>query len=689
MYTNDSFSLEPGRVRQGAVVVNATGERASPETGRYPQLRTPFPVLDEAYAMAVRELDLLRTEDGCWDTGAKWKGVWTRDISYSILLALGLIDPATARACLLKKIGPAGIVQDTGTGGSWPVSTDRMTWIPAAWEIYLATGDRAWLEQIVPILERSLEADRATAFDEETGLFRGESSFLDWRAQSYPGWMECSDIYGSYCLGTNAVHARAWALAGQCAQTLGRDDRPFTAMARKVADGINRSLWDSAHGRMGGFLYGRHHALLSNRVESLGSALCVLFGLVDDKRAGSLMAQLPLEPFGVPCFHPHIPGLPPYHNRGVWPFVVAYAGWAAARTGHEEVVRHTVACLIRAALLFGSHKENMVAETGGAIGTCINSDRQLWSVAGMMAAVYRILFGLQAEPGRLVLRPCIPAAWAGRYELKGFPWRGSTLDLVVEGSGRHVASCRLDGQARPEASLPADLSGHHRLELVLQAADEGQPLPVRRVQVDYTPATPHVWVDNNTVRWIPVERAVVYRILINGTEVAETQEAQIPIPATLPVTAELQVIALDREQRASFASAPVTLREEVVRAGPGDQAPVRLEPRPDQRVIIPFTLPAEGRYAVAGRYANGQNDSEHDNKCAVRTLLVDGRPAGKLVMPQRGKDRWDDFGHTFPLKLHLAAGPHQAEIRYAETDRNMNGEVNEALLSGLRITRLS
>lgn len=688
MNKNHAFSLEPNRVRQGALLVSVSDETSAGAEARYPRVHTPFPVLDEAYRLALRELDLLRTEDGCWDTGALWKGVWTRDISYSVVLSLGLLDPATARASLLKKTGPIGIIQDTGTGGSWPVSTDRMTWIPAAWEVYVATGDRAWLDQIFPFMERSLTADLATAFNAETGLFRGESSFLDWRAQSYPAWMEASDIYGSYCLGTNAVHARAWALAGRCARALGRDESFFTRVSTQVAEGIQRHLWDPAQGQLGGFLYGRHHALRSERVESLGSALCVLFDLVDDERGRAILEHLPLEPFGVPCFHPHIPGLPPYHNRGVWPFVVAYAGWAGAKAGHDEVVQHALACLVRAAVLFGTHKENMVAETGGAIGTCINSDRQLWSVAGMLGAVYRILFGLQAEPDHLAFRPCIPADWRGRYELKGFPWRGSTLDLVVEGSGHHVASFRLDGKTVADARLPADLTGAHRVEIRLEPADEASPA-ARYVQVEYAPATPQTRREGRLVRWGPVERAVRYRVLLNGQAVTETHDVAFPVPDDLPVLAELQVIAFDRDQRASFASAPLVLREEIVTAGPGEPAAVRLEPRPDSSLLIEFTVPADGLYAVAGRYANGQNDSEHDNKCAVRTLVVDGQPAGKLVMPQRGKGRWDDFGHTFPVRLPLTAGAHRAEIRYTETDRNMNGTVNEALFAGLCLTRLS
>ncbi len=59
----------------------------------------------------------------------------------------------------MKKVNPSGqIIQDTGSGGAWPVSTDRMVWAPGGIrDIYKVTGDRKWLETVYPIAVRSLE----------------------------------------------------------------------------------------------------------------------------------------------------------------------------------------------------------------------------------------------------------------------------------------------------------------------------------------------------------------------------------------------------------------------------------------------------------------------------------------------------------------------------------------------------
>ena len=98
------------------------------------------------------------------------------------------------------------IIQDTGSGGAWPVSSDRTTWALAAWEIYKVTGDEEWLNYAFNVIKNTLDDDLKTLRSETTGMYKGESSFLDWREQTYPKWMSNMDIYVSENLGTNVVH---------------------------------------------------------------------------------------------------------------------------------------------------------------------------------------------------------------------------------------------------------------------------------------------------------------------------------------------------------------------------------------------------------------------------------------------------------------------------------------------------
>ena len=152
----------------------------------YPQLSTDILLLDALYNLSLEEAILDSEVDGTFRTGAKWPGVWTRDISYSVVLAFAIIEPEISKNSLRRKVNRNRIIQDTGSGGAWPVSTDRSTWALAAWEIYLVTGDQDWLREAFEVIKNSVEDDLNTIVSPHNGLFLGESSFLDWRKQTYP-----------------------------------------------------------------------------------------------------------------------------------------------------------------------------------------------------------------------------------------------------------------------------------------------------------------------------------------------------------------------------------------------------------------------------------------------------------------------------------------------------------------------
>lgn len=63
------------------------------------------------------------------------------------------------RACmksLQARVRNGEVEQDTGTGGSWPISSDRVVWCIAAWEAYCLTGDGDWLLRGVPRAGKNL-----------------------------------------------------------------------------------------------------------------------------------------------------------------------------------------------------------------------------------------------------------------------------------------------------------------------------------------------------------------------------------------------------------------------------------------------------------------------------------------------------------------------------------------------------
>ena len=205
IYENASYQWYPDRIVQGEYVgvaesptkisSNCDGDtlvwECKNDIANMPKLTAPTLLEQAVYNMAIDESIIAIEKDGTLRTGLFWGGVWTRDVSYSIIHSMAYIQPAAAKASLACKISPTGqIIQDTGTGGAWPCSTDRQIWTTAAWELYKATGDKEWLETAYKVAKNSLSVDMLTLYDSETGLVKGESSFIDWRQQSYPRWME-------------------------------------------------------------------------------------------------------------------------------------------------------------------------------------------------------------------------------------------------------------------------------------------------------------------------------------------------------------------------------------------------------------------------------------------------------------------------------------------------------------------
>jgi hypothetical protein len=665
----------------------------------FPRLRSPEVLLDALYRMSLEELTQLVRDDGALSAGAKWPGVWTRDVAYASVLSLAIVAPDAVRRSLMAKVDGAGrIIQDTGTGGSWPISTDRMTWALASWELYAVTGDQDWLRKAYDIISRSARADRHAIFDLSTGLVNGETSFMDWREQSYPRWMDPRDIAGSQALSTNVVHAATYRILADMADALGQESGEWTRTAEGIEAAIQEHLTLSQTGHHAVFRYGRVAHSLEPRSDALAEALHIIYGRLAPEQAAAAAASLPVVDFGAPTFWPYIPDIPTYHNGALWPFVSAFWAWASADAGNTAGVEHGLASIQRPAALFLTNKENMVASTGHFDGTELNSDRQLWSVAGSLATQYRVLFGMRFRPDRLVFAPMVPPAYGGERTLTGLRYRGATLTVTVRGHGDGVASARLDGRPLERAEIPATLTGEHTLEI--QMNGRWTPATINRVRNAWSPETPAARIENEMLVWDAVPGAAVYHVFQNGIAVDETTERRFPVGGS--VVAEYQVAALDSAGLRSFFSEPVRWAPEsaVIVARP-DGAPlerehegfsgdgyVRLTREMNTEVRIPVRITCGGTYLVEPRYANGGGPINTDAKAAIRTLRVGSDDIGVLVMPQRGTDRWTDWGYGTGLRLELEPGTYPLVLAFDERDENMDGRVNTALLDHLRLTRL-
>jgi hypothetical protein len=151
-------------------------------------------------------------------------------------------------------------------------------------------------------------------------MFKGESSFLDWREQTYPKWMSNMDIAESENLGTNVVHYRAHMVLAEMAKELGLPYQDIFDRAKVIKKGINQYLWMLDKGYYAQYRYGRSAMVLSPRLKNWARPFrfCSMWPI--PVQAISILEKSPVTPFGATCIYPQIPGIPAYHNNasGHW-----------------------------------------------------------------------------------------------------------------------------------------------------------------------------------------------------------------------------------------------------------------------------------------------------------------------------------------------------------------------------------
>ena len=358
----------------------------------------------------------------CFQTGERWPYVWTRDVSFAADLALARLDPVRTRQSLQFKLSRARdgstpglfVAQDTGSGGSWPISSDRVVWFLAARDLL---DDSAFSDQTWDALQATLAQDRAMVFDPRTGLYRGETSFLDWREQTYPDWTreDVRFIGDSFALSTNVLHYQALRLAERFARE--RNDgraADYAAWADALAKQIDARFWREDAGMYMSYIGESAHPVPYAKYDLLGISLGVLAGVFPPERARRALAAYPYVEGGSPVVWPQEAQQPIYHNRAVWPFVSAYSLRAARRVDDATRIQREIESLMRGSALAGSNMENYEMRTlavhvdeGPLSGPVVNSPRQLWSVAGYLSMVLEGVFGLEADG---TVAPKLPTA---------------------------------------------------------------------------------------------------------------------------------------------------------------------------------------------------------------------------------------------------------------------------------------
>lgn len=662
--------------------------------------QTASPMFDGLFALAQDELrqdSVTAIRDGafdhgqpipcvCFETGAKWPYVWTRDLSYSIDLGLWQFDPQRARNGLRFKLSdvrdpalPQGlyVMQDTGSGGSWPISTDRVVWFLGAQHLL---DDKAFADNVYRALNSTLAQDRQYVFDADFGLYRGETSFLDWREQTYPAWTANNMLFiaQSFALSTNVLHYQALQLATHLAQAHGdaAHAAQYQAQAEALKKAINTHFWRADRGMFMSYIGG--DGTPYDSYDLLGTALAITSGVAEHEAARIALANYPTWPAGSPVIWPERADQPVYHNRAIWPFVSAYALRAARVVNDPARIAHELRSIMRGAALAGSNMENYELATqathvdeGKLSGPVVDSPRQLWSVAAYLDMVSEGVFGL-TEDGRI--EPKLPVELVPML----FGERDS-ISLVLPDRSITLRRPRtLHGDLLVAAS-----TRQHGTETVVSLKAIAAPaLPLRFDAPLYAPASPPApTIDKDDKGWrVQADgKAVLYA---DGQRVGgidgSTYIAQGAQPPCVSLT------RVDAHGIESLHSPTVCGSEPA--AIDGDW------PRP-------WTAPAAGRYRVALRYENNHGPINTGVTAAVKMLVMhcdDGAPQRvPIVMPHSLGEQTSSYG---VIKVKAGASCHFALeqgfnmsdlshfAHYTGGKGGIDGPLNDARIGDLLIT---
>lgn len=624
----------------------------------------------------------------CFETGAKWHYVWTRDVSYSIDLGLWRFDRARAANSLDFKLsgvrghrdaGTLYPMQDTGSGGSWPISTDRVVWFLAARHLL---DDKAFATKVWRALVATLEQDREYVFDASLGLYRGETSFLDWREQSYPAWTKDNVVFigQSFALSTNVLHYEALRLADRMARRRGDARAPeYAVQAAALKAAINARFWRADRAMYMSYIGG--DGLPVDTYDLLGLSLAITSGVADTERARAALVHYPAWPAGTPVIWPERADQPIYHNRAIWPFVSAYALRAARAVDDPVWIAFQIESMMRGAALAGSNMENQELVTqsthvddGRLSGPVVDSPRQLWSVAGYLDMVVEGVFGL-TDNGRIepkLPRSLVPMLFGQRTQIAlQLPDRRIVLRRPKNALGNLLVADSI----RQEGTT---------IRVMLKAVTVPAPTLRTDAPLFVLPAPPAPTVARNGNAWrvyTEGDRGVLY---VDGKRFGGTGAAW-KLPSSQAFRC-LRVTREDKDGTESLPSAAICIGDDKRITGAWPRG---------------WTAPATGDYRAALDYANAHGPINTGITAAVKRLAIrcGGRPEQLLpvVMPHSVGEREStaaifhaDAGArcTFSMREGFNMSELAHFARYTGGAGGNGGPLNEATIGALRIARL-
>lgn len=650
--------------------------------GEAPTFYAPnTPLAEATYNLTMEEIfksiNYDETYGDVFYTGTNWHKVWTRDTAISMQYVLSWLFPEISTNCAEAKVvgkdGNLTFEEDTGTGGSYPVSTDRIIMMLAVWETYLADGNEDTLEYFYNVASNTIKQDYEVVYDDQAGLFRGETCGLDHRDKTYNDWTGEDDQNGIVTIAegkaasTNIIFCQVMKILSEAALILDKGETESKAWADLAADleeAISQRLWLDELGTYSSWEYPDWMGSpLAYKQDVLANGYAVWYNIGGQEKADSIMENHTLVEFGANTVYPQKNAERwtdyKYHDSGVWPGWEAILMIGAVNNENENnlLAEEIWNSCIRGAAACLTNYEVIDYETGEGL----HSTQQLWSVAATMAGYYRVLFGMEYTTEGITFDPYVPDWMEGPFYIYGLNYRNAELSLELHGKGDTVKEIYVnDEKVANDYVLPADAEGEYAVKIVLSDSGAEDEINLKAENTAKAPTAPEATLSGTTLSWNDVA-GCTYKVW-TGTEYVDVTETSYTI-ATDKYGC-YAVVAVDGDTGIwSELSKPVTYNPA------GSKVTVNVG-NAKNSTTFKVNIPVDGEYQLSAIHTN-QGDPTAGITAAIRSVYVDGKEAGTLVFPAMS------FEHQVSshLRLNLTKGEHEIKVFYDTAnwyDRNMS-----------------
>ena len=468
-----------------------------------PYLKTDNQEINTAYRMAIANVvgnialfrdGILEKEVPCILAGLGYDTPWTRDTAINVWNGMGLLTPKVAKNTLCSVMGK----DDNGyyiDGQYW----DKIIWAIGAWTYYLYNGDKAFLSLCHEAVQNTLTQLEKTEFSREYNLFRGPACYGD-GVSAYPDIyadVNSASILGAtrnkkeichpvgmglpmMALSTNCLYYAAYCLADSMAKELGKP-LCYGEKAQKIKEAIQTHFWKEEQSR---FSYLVDPFGGCDAQEGLGSALAILLDVAQGNQKERIAENQHITPHGIPCVYPSFPRYNTSddfgygrHSGTVWPHIQGFWASAMAKLGKTRAFDREFLLQTQNAIHSNQFAEIYHPTTGAVYGGRQEDDNvgirewvslphQTWSATAYLRNVLLDLVGLSFSPEGITVTP-MGSKLTQRIELKNLRYRNACLNIVIQGQGQTLSSCRING-AKSNPFIPVNARGEFTLEIDLQ-----------------------------------------------------------------------------------------------------------------------------------------------------------------------------------------------------------------------------